>query len=253
MASVIRIMRSRKQEMELDCSSPKTAVTSLAELFDTTEAELLSLLNSVSPYNGDASPENVIYDQVCERFGPPYSLLKVTWFHSTRVEDHTLFLERGILPKSAAKEIIEPRLKELAKDLVAAGDNPFSLSMMGKQGEHDEGPFAFLIRDVAIHAPGGHHNYLQSPEVVEDISGTLLGRNCDALISRFKDITRPYLITFTAEPQGDEIPLALFYVKLIHDGHPLIEAAHGANTCFCGNGRVIPPDQIRSIEHIPDV
>lgn len=246
-------MRYRKTDMELDCSSPATAVTSLAEIFDTTEAGLLSLLDSASSFNGHDSPENVIYDQVCERFGPPGSSLKVTWFHGTRVEDHRLFLERGILPKTAAREIIEPRLKELAKDLVAAGDNPFSLSMMGKQGEHDEGPFAFLIRDVAIHAPGGQHNYLQSPEAVEDISGALLGRNCDALINRFKAITKPYLIMFTADPQGHEIPCALFYVKLVNDGHHSIEAADGANTCFCGNGRVIPPDQIRSIEQIPDV
>jgi hypothetical protein len=239
--------------MELDCTSPETAVITLAEIFNTTEAELLSLLDVIRPCDGDKPPENLIYEQVCEQFGPPGCPLNVTWFHGTRVEDHRLFLQHGILPKSGARAFIEPRLKALAKGLVAEGDNPFSFPMMAKQGEHDEGPFAFLIRDVVIYSPGAHHNYLQSPEIVEDIAGALLGKNCDVLVKRFKDITKPYLVTFRAESQGDEISCALWYLKLISDGYSRIEAADGANTCYLGNGSAILPDQIRSIEQLPDV
>jgi hypothetical protein len=239
--------------MELDCTSPETAVTTLAQIFNTTETELLSLLDGIRPCDGAAPSEDLIYEQVCEQFGPPSFPLNVTWFHGTRVEDHKLFLQHGILPKSGAREFIEPRLKELAKGLVAEGDNPFSFSVIAKQGEHDEGPFASLIRDVVIHSPGAYHNYLQSPEIVEDIAGALLGKNYDALLKRFKDVTKPYLVAFRAESQGDEISCALWYLKLISDGHSTIEAAAGANTCYCGNGITIFPDQIRSIEQIPDL
>jgi len=252
MVSVINTMVNPRLGMELDCTSPETAAISLAEIFSTTEAELLSLLDVIRPCGGNRPIENVIYEQVRGRFGPPGYPLKVTWFHGTRVEDHRLFLQHGILPKSKAIEFIKPRLKELANGLVAEGDNPFSLSTMAKQGEHDEGPFAFLIRDVAIHEPGAHHNYLQSPEIVEDLAGALLGRKYEVLVKRFQAITKPCLVTFRAESQGHEISHALWYLKQISDGHPPIEAADGANTCFCGNGRAILPDQIRSIEQLLD-
>ncbi|USF86382.1 hypothetical protein [Candidatus Endoriftia persephonae] len=237
--------------MILDCSSPESAKKSLCKIFDVTEPEFLTLIRSVKPYDSDFQPpQDVIYDQTCEQFGAPSSTLKVAWFHGTRVEDHNSFYKHGILPKTAAIKFIEPRLKELAVDLEHSGNNPFSTSLMGKQGEHDEGPFAFLIKDVAIHAPGAHHSYVNAPEMVEDIAGTLLGENFAQLVASYQKITTSYVVTFIADSKGYEIPYALWYLKLIEDGESEIEAANAANTCFCGDGSIISPEQIQNVEHI---
>ena len=82
------------------------------------------------------------------------------------------------------------------------GSNPFSISLFGKQGNHDEGPFAFLIRDIAIHAPSPNHDYLDAPEMVEDIAGTLLGENYSQLVNRFKETSTPCLVSFISHSKG---------------------------------------------------
>lgn len=240
--------------MILDCSCPESAKKSLSKIFNVTEEQLLTLIRSVNPYDSDYQPpQEVIYDQVYEQFGAPDSTIQITWFHGTRVEDQNSFYKHGILPKTAAKEFIEPKLKELAAGLESSGDNPFSMSLTGKQGEHDEGPFAFLIKDVAIHAPGATHSYVKAPEMVEDISGILLGENFSQLVDRYQKITTPYIVTFIADSKGYELPYALWYLKLLEDGESDIDAADAANTGFCADGNIISPEQIQNVEHIQNV
>lgn len=239
--------------MILDCYSPESAAKSLCEIFDTTERELLSLISSVNPANSTLELPHVIYDQACERFGAPCTSLKVAWFHGTRVEDHYSFYQWGVLPNTAAKKVIGPRLKELAEGLENSGEKPFSPSFMDKQGGHNEGPFAFLIRDGVIHAPGAHHSYVQTPEMVEDFASLWFGTNSHQLIARYQDVAKSYVVTFVVDSVGHELPHALLYLKLIEDGHSKIEAAEIANTCFCGDGSAIPPEQIRNVEQIENV
>ncbi|MGY4879318.1 hypothetical protein ACLUEY_15725 [Vreelandella aquamarina] len=235
--------------MILDCSCYESSKRTLSEIFGTTEESLISLLGSISPYDNDYQPpEKVIYSSVCDNFGVPEEEIDIIWFHGTRVEDEGLFYEKGILPKSTARSLLEPRLKELSEGLERSGQNPFSLSLFGKQGEHDEGPFAFLIRDAAIHAPGAHHRYVEVPEMVEDISGTLLGENYIELVNRFQEITNPFVVSFISCSEGYELAHALWYLKLIVDGEEEVEAASIANTCFCGNGKAISPEKIQAIE-----
>lgn len=237
--------------MILDCSCYESAKRTLSEIFSTTEENLISVLRSLSPYESVSQrPEEVIYSSVCDNFGEPSEDLDIIWFHGTRVEDESLFYEKGILPKSTARSLLEPRLKELAEGLKYSGENPFALSLFGKQGEHDEGPFAFLIRDVALHAPEPHHSYVEVPEMVEDISANLLGGNYIELVDRFKEITNPFVVSFISGSEGYELPYALWYLKLIEDGEEEVEAASIANTCFCANGEVISPDKIRGIEAV---
>lgn len=68
-------------------------------------------------------------------------------------------------------------LLKLTIGLEKTGGNPFSNSFAAKQNITDEGPFAFLIKDAAIHAPGANHRYVEAPELVEDIAGCLLGND----------------------------------------------------------------------------
>lgn len=236
--------------MILDCSSYDSAKKSLVRIFGVKEEELSSILSSLSPYEGDQPPEECLYNSVCEAIGDPSGDISVIWFHGTRVEDENLFHERGILPKSSAREFIEPRLKELAEGLFSSGDNPFTLSLSGKQGPHDEGPFAFLIKDVAIQAPGVNHSYVEVPEIVEDIAGTLLGENYFHLVERFQEVATPYIVSFLANPKGYEIGHALWFLKLVEDGESEIDAGSTANTFFNSEGETILPEKIQYVEPI---
>ena len=235
--------------MILDCSSRESATTSLSKIFNTTEEKLISALRSVSPYDSDCqSPEDVIYTGICDSFGAPVDGVSILWFHGTRVEDENCFHDHGILPKSSARKFLEPLLNKLAEGLESSGDNPFSLSLLGKQDPHDEGPFAFLIRNVAIQAPGANHNYVEAPEMVEDIAGSLLGENYMDLVNRFQKITIPCVVSFLSESKGYELAHALFFLKLIEDGELEIDAGSAANTFFNAEGQLISPDKIQGVE-----
>jgi hypothetical protein len=237
--------------MILDCSSYESSKLSLANIFNTTEERLLSTLRSLDPYKHNyLPPEDALYSSVCDAFSEPENDLSILWFHGTRVLDKNVFYKQGILPKSEARKLLEPRLKEMAGGLKHSGSNPFALSLFGKAGPQDEGPFAFLIRDVVIQAPAPHHNYLDAPEMVEDIAGTLLGDNYIQLVARFKEITQPCIVSFLSVSKGYELPHALMYLKLVGDGETDIEAASSANTCFDSEGAIVFPENIQSVEFI---
>ncbi len=241
--------------MILDCSSYESVKRSLCDAFHTTEEELISVLKSVE---NDKQIDYYTLEKNVERaarekLGEPDSELEILWFHGTRVEDHKSFSEHGILTKSLVKDQLVQRLSSLASGLEKSGSNPFSLSMSGKNGDHDEGPFAFLIKAVAVQAPGSNHNYTDAPELVEDIAGTLLGNNYKELVFRFQEITKPYLVSFTAKPRGGEVFKALFFLKLMVDGESELDAGESANTFFNSNAEVISPDRIKSFHNLANV
>ncbi|ENX3946293.1 hypothetical protein ACFO1C_001619 [Photobacterium damselae] len=241
--------------MILDCSSYESVKRSLCDAFHTTEEELISVLKSVinDKQIDYYTLEKKVEYAVREKFGEYDSKLEILWFHGTRVEDPESFRKHGILTKSLVKDRLTQRLSSLASGLEKSGSNPFALSMSGKNGNHDEGPFAFLIKIVAIQAPGANHNYTDVPELVEDIAGTLLGNNYKELVFRFQKITKPYLVSFIAEPKKDEVFKALFFLKLMVDGESELDAGESANTFFNSNGKVISPDRIKSIHHLVNV
>jgi hypothetical protein len=237
--------------MFLDCSSFESTKNSVIDIFNTSEETLFEILRTVDPFGSNYEPpDEVLYKNVCAALGVPNCDIDVIWFHGTRVENVDLIHERGLLTKTKAREFIEPRLKELAVGLESFGENPYQLSLSGKDGPHDEGPFAFLIRSVAIYAPASNHNYLDAPELVEDIAGILLGQNCETLVDRFKEITKPCIVSFVAEQKGYELSAALWYLKLVVDGDSDLEAANSANTFFDSEGVNIAPDRIQKVELI---
>ena len=237
--------------MILDCSSYESTKKSLLDIFCTTEEKLASVLQSINPLESSYKPaEQVLYDEACYILGHPKGNISVVWFHGTRTEDSSLFYKLGILTKSKARKFIEPRLKVLSEGIESFGSNPFSMSLSGKQEAHDEGPFAFLIRDIAIHAPSPNHNYLDAPEMIEDIAGTLLGENYSQLVSRFKETSAPCLVSFISNSKGYELPQALLYLKLVEDGESHFEAASSANTFFDSENVVVSPNRIKSVELI---
>lgn len=151
------------------------------------------------------------------------------------------------------KKEIELALISLSSGIERKGNNQFSMSIQGKQTPADEGPFAVLFKEVAVHAPGFNHSYIDVPEMIEDIAGTLLGENYDKLVTRYRSITKPYVVTFVGEAGQHELSLALWYLHSIVDGDTPVEAADRENTCFNSNGITIAPLRIVRTELIGNV
>lgn len=210
------------------------------------ESTLTLLLKLLSPYEYHTyQPEEYIYKKICDALGSSRSEIKAMWFHGTRTNDIASFHTRGILPKSAIKKEIESALISLSSGIERKGNNQFSTSIQGKQAPADGGPFAVLFKEVAVHAPGFNHSYIDVPEMIEDIAGTLLGENHDKLVTQYISITKPYVVTFVGEAGQHELSLALWYLHSIVDGDPPVEAADRANTCFNSNGITI--DSLRIV------
>ncbi len=238
-------------EKILDCSNQDRACSSVCEIFNTDEPTLTSILKTLNPYqNHIYKPEEYIYTKICEALGSPESKIQAMWFHGTRTNNINSFHTKGILPKSAIKEDIEATLISLSSGIEKKGANQFSFSTQGKQNPSDEGPFAVLFKEVAIHAPGMNHSYIETPEMVEDIAGSLLGENYHQLVALYKSITQPYVITFIGSAGHNELSLALWYLHSIVAGDPSIEAAERANTSFNSSGITIPPSRIIKAELI---
>lgn len=237
--------------MILDCTSCETAKYTVSKILDVAVDNLVTFLLSLDP-DSDIyqSPEDFLYNNVCDKFGDPKINYAVLWFHGTRVENGSVFFDKGLLPKKLVESNMHEKLKAMALDLNKVGHSPFSLSTMGKSGEHDEGPFAVLIKDVAIFSPAPYHNYTDMPEMVEDLSGALLGMNYSILIDRYKEITKPYVVSFLSASKGYELPRALWYIWLCLHGEKYIDSAAIANTCFSGDGSIIPPENIVAIERL---
>ncbi|WP_218689888.1 hypothetical protein [Psychrobacter sp. BF1] len=238
--------------MLLDCSTFDTALSSICKIFDVTEVKILRVLSKVINDEEKEIKEILddIYFSVISEIGIPNNTFEVLWFHGTRVKDINSFHEYGILTKKAMYPKLCIMLKSLSGGLVASGSYINNVSVSAKSNINDEGPFAFMIRCLAIAAPDSYHNYTQVPELVEDIAGSLLGENYYQLVSRFQNSTIPCLVSFTAKPIGNEVSRALFFLKLVQDGKNEIEASSIANIFFDSLGDSITVDRIIGVERL---
>lgn len=236
--------------LTLNCSSFESAKNSVAAIFGTDESRLMSFLAGIQHLPSTDEFTKFIYRKACSEFGEPENHIQTVWFHGTRSTDSESFYKNGLLPKSAAREHVRSILLPLAVGIESVGRNPFALSLAGKQTEGDEGPFAVLIKDAAIYAAGSTHSYIETPEMVEDISGSLLGTNFTLLVNRFQEITKPYVVSFIENANSYELRRAVWYLYLIASGESTADAANSANTCFDGMGRIISPKKFEAIEEI---
>ncbi len=241
--------------MTLDCSSYEAAKKSLISIFKTSELELLHGLRrfDLPDYRNQLHLKN-LYNHICDVIGHPLENISVTWFHGTRAENDRLFIEHGILPKSEAIQFIKPKLEKLSYGLETFGSYPNEDSIEAKEelGDDDDGPFAFLFREVCIQAPDSIRSYHDTPELVEDIAGSMLGENYKQLVDRYKQVTTPYIVSFLAECSVRELSGALLYVKLVEDGESDIDAAKCANIYFNSKGVIVEPNRIKGIEIVED-
>lgn len=235
----------------LDCSSYESAISSACKILDIDRENLRSLLKSINLSEDDEfRPDKYIYRKICLALGDPAKDIIVVWHHGTRAQSIESFHDQGILPKHLVEKEIYLMLEKMSAGMQKKGSNPFGSSILGKQMVNNEGPFAVLFRELAIHASNEHHSYIECPEIIQDISGRILGENYIQLVEKYKSNTEPYVVSFTTEALGHELKHALWYLHSIEDGDSAIDSAARARLFFDSKGLAIEPYRILSAERI---
>ena len=249
----------------LDCSSKKSALESIANIFGCSSEHvahvLLSLdLEKIYEENWDdidiPAPQ-YLYEYVVDKLGKHEKLTEVIWFHGTRTLKEN-DLTKGIyslndslsivwdsLISSAPNETVQGNLKELQNNGV--GDHLYSLRTNGKI---HWGPYGILVRDVAFNTDKLHqHDYLGMPELVEDILNGYRKKFNTCLTEYYTEKLVPVLVKFksTASLHDGCIETALGYLyKSVRE-----ETIDRLSVrCIDKKGSAIISDEIIDIEYV---
>jgi len=114
------------------------------------------------------------------------------------------------------------------------------------------GPYAMLVREIAMHPrKNGNHDYLWLPEIMEDICNGYKQAHGEMLHDELNRALVPMIVKFwSAKYCGDDcIEVALDYLyRTAHDR----ASFRIPNTCFEGENKAIPPEQILRVEVTED-
>jgi len=244
----------------LDCSSVDAAAHSLCELLGLSPSEMHSRVANIDVdwNHNETSPE----DQVLIQFGvdprTPPEPSAVRWFHATRALPGTDF-EDGLLPTHtalpkmwealgtcAARWLSEAAWIEYQQSFLR-GDRQFSGQFRRKRlAPGWEGPFAFLVKDAALHKHDAHKDFTRLPETMEDICADFEEVHGHPLRLVYEELSRPCLVVFKwpgAWP--GTVRAAANYVFRSLRG---IECGLHCNTNFSGRGKPVPRSLIDCVE-----
>jgi hypothetical protein len=237
-------------EGTLDCESEDLALTSLAGLLGENPQKLKASLTSLKPEELEAAAESqdgndALWNKIVGSGTRSPIPRVIHWFHATRVRPETDFSE-GILPLSLILPAIRSCLISLATGETSAGSSTALLSpgfqyVLKTSNSIHQGPHAFLVRDAITRRASCTHDYLEIPEIVEDLGPSA------SVLEKFRATTKPCIVKFrSTEPRGDvtRIALSYCYSALWDRGMSLQN-----NTCFDGQGQTIPRSDIVCIEY----
>jgi hypothetical protein len=237
----------------LDCESFESALRSISELYGASPQEVQKFLSNL-----DLTDYSQLRPMFEAHFGPHKSLDAVCWFHLTRVPANTKFSE-GILPLHEALAKIWNTLISIPTDkgkranleqLKMVGV-PNDLYLMKTQNRIHSGPYAMLVREVAFHANAvGNHDYLEFPEIVEDICEGYKEKFGDNIHEEIANTLRRCIVKVELPADDDvddiiESALLYCWCKINNE-----ELSFASNTCFDGGGASIPFESIRKIEFV---
>lgn len=184
------------------------------------------------------------------------------YFHGTRVLRPRAFLQDGILPLGAMldqlwadlyslcdSQVTPARWRTLRQELEGETPSPLHdnqgawLYRMKFATELHHGPYASLVRAHALNPIEGYHDYLKSPEIIEDIARCLgLG-----LQARFEAQARSCIVKFRhGEVNRHTVEVALLYVLAWIHGQPLgRDSVYGVD---CQGA--VPPADVMYVDEI---
>lgn len=249
----------------LNCSTIETANQSIVNILNISEKQLQeelcrikSVIELEKIYIKDIENLNdfiKIIKIITHNDSPLNSILSKTeylayglWFHSTRTHDSEKIREKGLFPTSRIKSDLKKFLENLSHGLTSFGiyKNQAGASMKIAMGKEDDGPHAFLLKRLDC-----ENNFLEIPEIIEDIAGEILGEQSDLLVERYKKISKPCFVIFFAPISQDDFLAAFLWIFLIFHNQPeehLISEIKARN--FNGKGSPVPPNDIYDIEFI---
>lgn len=170
-------------DVSLNCSSLETSVSSLSKIFDCNERDIIKEISFNHKENFERQDdfcyfEDFLFDVFTKSFHGYLSLDSVIAFHGTRTLRNNNF-ENGLLNLSESlgqiwetlikysSEEHKNRFKELMKEEhFGYNDNRYGFKII----HQDFGPYGFLVKDSLFSSQAlGNHDYLNVPEIIEDI------------------------------------------------------------------------------------
>jgi hypothetical protein len=228
----------------LDCEDADAALQSLAAAAGVDAATLRAVLLAREPDRIDwaegedpwvAVPRNLLAELGVDIGDVSFD--GVYYFHGTRVLRPHAFLQDGILPLGAMLDqlwgdlyslcdgqVTPARWRGLRQELEGETRTPLHdshgawLYRMKFASQFHHGPYASLVRAHTLNPIEGQHDYLNSPEIIEDIARCLgLG-----LQTRFEAQARSCIVKFRhSEVNQHTVEVALLFVLAWIHGQPL--------------------------------
>lgn len=257
--------------MILDCDNYQTTIECVSEYFNTTSEEIFHTLSNLSfeSYQKSAFKHHddfsfYLLDCLNKQFVYTQKIEYVMWFHLTRALNPDSYY-KGIYPLNLISDSILENCYSLVEDNVSlhewkkicemgSGGDLTWIYKMKRENKIHFGPYAMLVKEAAYCFDDiGNHDYLSLPELIED-----LGRGMDKiyginLIEIYRRNSVPLIVKFKMPPQNEfdnrtdddyiEIAISYLHTKIHND-----EMGLNDNTCFNGEGNVIPAENIVYVE-----
>jgi hypothetical protein len=246
----------------LDCESLDSAYESIQSIFGLSRQTIDEVFAApdferLQLEHGLQDEPHLLFERFKAESSSQFRLDAVYWFHLSRVQSPNAF-ESGILPLRDQVDNIWDSLRLMVADRISdsewaefrkeMGDSDSAFLYHLKRNDPDHwGPYGVLVRDVAFCPTEiGNHDYLDMPEIVEDISLCFEDRYGFDLRSAFTQNSKPCIVKFVdTNPHERCFPPALYYLySRFHGGRLSLSC----NTCFDGRGSSVRPEQIHRIE-----
>lgn len=253
--------------MVLDCQNYESALRSIAEYFNTDIEKIKKILienNFEELFERYRDKYDYFGDFLYEYFRKNFSagnLEYIMWFHLSRSLCPTDYYE-GIHPLNVILPKIQKDLYTLMTDEISenewqdicrgagSGFREWRYKMKISDKCH-YGPYAMLVREIAFNSSTvGNHDYLNIPEIIEDMCMDVKKIYGIDLIERFVRQASPVIVKFKEQLNDDTrdsqyIGTALTY---LHDKLHGEKLCLMCNTCYSGHGNGIRKNNIVSVE-----
>jgi hypothetical protein len=259
--------KNTMEEYPLICRSIKSTESSLASLF-CVSIEKLKYLLAINyselyqrmTYHEEDFPNFLYQKFLGDNKIKPNHVSRIHWFHGTRSFSETSFLNEGILPLNQILMKILEQIDHLARKTgitpdvtTSKNDNRHSFGLFVEKTENPMhwGPYGVLIRDALVNPKLYNcHDYIGVPEIIEDYMNIKYSSNYDSLFDAYLKETYSYIIEYWTLPmnrQVDTTKAALLGLYYFYLNEPPYDQC---NTCYDGQGVLIPCEQIIGVENL---
>jgi hypothetical protein len=210
----------------LDCETIETTYASLIDILNISKDEIINFFKKFKFLNKN-SADKEIFESFQKIYRINISYDGTCFFHASRCDDIKRY-DNGILPLNEILDEVWSFLYSLIKDkfdkqewdkfrnelengLKCSGGFTYRLRV---NDNFHWGPDAFLIKEVIFKSGElGNHNYLETPEIVEDICRCFKEKYKIDLLQEYIKKTDPCIIKFkTSNKDQKYIATAILYL-----------------------------------------